>query len=113
MVTSGVTGLENTGVGGHVGLRGLHSVREFCDMAFGHLGLNYQDWVKVDPALLRPADVETLRGDCSKARQALGWKNRGSWKDLIVEMVETDLERAREEKDMGVSADLVSGALRS
>jgi GDPmannose 4,6-dehydratase len=90
-----------------------HSVREFCDLAFGHLGLNYQDWVKVDPALLRPADVETLRGDCTKARQVLGWQNRGSWKDLIVEMVETDLERAREEKSAGVSADLVSGALRS
>jgi GDPmannose 4,6-dehydratase len=69
-----------------------HSVREFCDVAFQHAGLNYRDWVKVDPALLRPADVELLVGDCSKARQILGWRNQLSWKDLIVEMVDADQE---------------------
>jgi len=40
-----------------------HSVREFCEVAFGHVGLDYKDWVKVDPALFRPADVESLIGD--------------------------------------------------
>jgi GDPmannose 4,6-dehydratase len=85
-----------------------HSVREFCEVAFDHVGLDYRDYIKVDPALLRPADVEILRGDCSKARESLGWESRGHWKDLVVEMVETDLERAQEEKG---SADLVPNAL--
>jgi GDPmannose 4,6-dehydratase len=72
-----------------------HSVREFCEIAFGHVGLDYQDWVKVDSELFRPADVETLVGDPSKARQALGWQSRVSWKALIAEMVEMDLEEVQ------------------
>jgi GDPmannose 4,6-dehydratase len=71
-----------------------HSVREFCQVAFGCVGLDYEEWIKVDPKLFRPADVEILTGDCSKARQNLGWTNRASWKDLVVEMVETDMELA-------------------
>lgn len=71
-----------------------HSVREFCEAVFAHVGLDYNDWVKVDPQLFRPADVETLRGDCSKARRILGWKNHVSWKELAVEMVEADMELA-------------------
>jgi len=69
-----------------------HSVREFCEVAFDHAGLNYRDWVKVDPELFRPADVEALVGDPSRARQMLGWQNRTSWKDLVTEMMEKDLE---------------------
>ena len=72
-----------------------HSVREFCSVAFGHVGLDYNEWISVDPKLLRPADVETLTGDCSKARQVLGWQNRVSWKDLVVEMVEADMENTQ------------------
>jgi GDPmannose 4,6-dehydratase len=72
-----------------------HSVREFCEVAFSHIGLDYRDWVKVDPALLRPADVETLVGDCAKARQALGWRHKVSWRDLVLEMVDSDLEQIR------------------
>jgi GDPmannose 4,6-dehydratase len=75
---------------------GNHSVREFCEVAFSHVGLNYLDWVKVDPELYRPADVESLIGDCCKARQSLGWRNKVSWKDLIQEMVEADLERTEQ-----------------
>jgi hypothetical protein len=71
-----------------------HSEREFCEVAFGHVGLDYRDWVKVGPELFRPADVETLTGDPTKARRALGWQNHVSWKDLIVEMVEADLQLA-------------------
>jgi GDPmannose 4,6-dehydratase len=71
-----------------------HSVREFCQVAFGHVGLDYNEWIKIDPKLFRPADVETLTGDCSKARQVLGWQNRVSWRDLAVEMVEADMEHA-------------------
>jgi GDPmannose 4,6-dehydratase len=67
-----------------------HSVREFCEVAFSHVGLDYRDWVKVDRELFRPADVATLMGDPSKARRDLGWRNQISWKDLIVEMVEAD-----------------------
>jgi len=73
-----------------------HSVREFCEVAFSHAGLNYLDWVKVDPELYRPADVESLIGNCSKARQILGWRSKVSWKDLSHEMVEADLERTEQ-----------------
>jgi GDPmannose 4,6-dehydratase len=72
-----------------------HSVREFCEIAFNHLGLDYRDWVKVDPALLRPADVQELVGDCSKARKALGWSHNVRWADLVTEMVESDLDQAK------------------
>jgi GDPmannose 4,6-dehydratase len=72
-----------------------HSVREFCQVAFGHVGLDYNEWVKIDPKLLRPADVDNLKGDCSKARRTLGWRNQIAWKDLVVEMVEADLESSR------------------
>ena len=86
-----------------------HSVREFCEVAFSHVGLDYQDWVTVDPELFRPADVETLIGDSSKARRRLGWFNKVSWKDLAVEMVEADQEREQQAQGTGKIADRVSG----
>jgi GDPmannose 4,6-dehydratase len=70
-------------------------VREFCEVAFAHLGLDYREWVKVDSELFRPADVAALVGDASKANRVLGWQHQVSWKDLIVEMVERDLEKAQ------------------
>ena len=82
-----------------------HSVREFCQVAFGHVGIDYNDWVKIDPKLFRPADVEALRGDCSKARQVLGWKNRTSWKALVLEMVDADMENAQRVLRSGTSAE--------
>src|SRR5258708_27353767 len=51
-----------------------HYIRTFCEKAFGRVGLNYQDYVKVDPAFFRPAEVELLIGDCSHAKKTLGWK---------------------------------------
>ena len=72
-----------------------HSVREFCEVAFAHLGLDYRECVKVDSQLFRPADVAALVGDASKANRMLGWQHRVSWKDLIAEMVERDLEKAQ------------------
>jgi GDPmannose 4,6-dehydratase len=69
-----------------------HSVREFCEAAFSHVGLDYRDWVNVDPVLLRPADVEILVADASNARQKLAWRNTVRWADLVVEMVDSDLE---------------------
>src|SRR5262249_23225217 len=85
-----------------------HSVREFCEVAFAQVGLDYRDWVKVDSGLLRPADVELLVGDSTKARRLLGWSNEVSWKDLIVEMVQVDVERTQEETSLGKITDLVS-----
>jgi len=72
-----------------------HSVREFAEVAFAHLGLDYRDHVIVDPRFLRPADVDTLLGDDSKARQKLGWTYRITFKDLVREMVDADLARLK------------------
>ena len=67
-----------------------HSVREFVELAFSHAGLDYRQYVKIDPALYRPAEVNLLKGDASKAAQALGWKHRVGFRDLVEEMVEAD-----------------------
>jgi GDPmannose 4,6-dehydratase len=74
-----------------------HSVRELCDEAFGRLGLDYRDFVKLDPRYLRPAEVDHLQGDASKARDLLGWTPKTSFKELIALMVDSDLELARRE----------------
>ncbi|MFQ5930176.1 MAG: GDP-mannose 4,6-dehydratase [Acidobacteriota bacterium] len=68
-----------------------HSVREFLEVAFGYLGLDYKDYVKVDPHLYRPAEVNVLLGDCSKAKEKLGWSYSCSFEDLVREMVDADL----------------------
>jgi GDPmannose 4,6-dehydratase len=72
-----------------------HTVREFAELAFAHLGLDYRDHVVVDPQFQRPADVETLLGDASKARKKLGWKYGVTFKELVREMVEADLARLK------------------
>ena len=69
-----------------------HSVQEFLQIAFKHVSLDYHDWVKIDPEFMRPLDVKGLVGDASKARQVLAWENRISFRDLVTEMVEADLE---------------------
>jgi GDPmannose 4,6-dehydratase len=71
------------------------SVREFCRLAFAHVGLNYEDHVVADPNMLRPAEVDMLLGDAGKARQALGWTPGTSLEELVADMVEADLERAK------------------
>ena len=68
-----------------------HSVREFCDLAFNHLGLNYQDHVVVDEQFFRPAEVDLLVGDYGKAKKVLAWEPSTSFKDLVTMMVEADL----------------------
>ena len=73
-----------------------HSVREFAEIAFRHVGLNYEDWVKADPALLRPAEVNHLVGDASKARRELGRAPKISFMDLVGIMVESDLRAVRD-----------------
>ncbi len=69
------------------------SIHEFCRMAFMHAGLNYQEFVVTDPTLLRPAEVEVLLGDATKARDVLGWKPSVTLEDMVGEMVEADLAR--------------------
>jgi GDPmannose 4,6-dehydratase len=68
-----------------------HSVREFADIAFSHLGLSYGDYLTIDPQLIRPAEVETLLGNATKAKNRLGWSHKVSFKELVTEMVEADL----------------------
>ena len=68
-----------------------HSVREFCELAFGRLNLNWEDHVVVDEAFLRPAEVDLLVGDSSKAAERLGWKPQTGFADLVEMMVNADL----------------------
>jgi GDPmannose 4,6-dehydratase len=72
-----------------------HSVREFCERAFAILELDYQDFVVSDEHFYRPAEVDELVGDASKARRVLGWEPRFSFQDLIEEMVQHDFEAAK------------------
>jgi GDPmannose 4,6-dehydratase len=83
-----------------------HSVRELCEKAFGHVGLDYQDFVDIDPRYYRPAEVDYLLGDPSKAVKALGWKPRTSFAELVRLMMEADLELARQEQRAGVGGAL-------
>ena len=68
-----------------------HSVREFCELAFGRLNLDWEDHVVVDEAFLRPAEVDLLVGDSSKAAERLGWKPQTDFADLVEMMVDADL----------------------
>ena len=68
-----------------------HSVRELCEIAFAEVDLDYREYVKVDERYYRPAEVDLLIGDASKARQAFGWKPTYSFRDLVKEMVASDL----------------------
>jgi GDPmannose 4,6-dehydratase len=68
-----------------------HTVREFCELAFGEAGLNYQDHVVQDDKFYRPAEVESLIGDSTKARHTLGWHPEYSFEDLVKDMMRTDL----------------------
>jgi GDPmannose 4,6-dehydratase len=74
-----------------------HSVREFLDEAFGRLDLDWKKYVETDPRYYRPAEVELLVGDASKARKALGWEPEVGFRQLIQIMVDHDLELARQE----------------
>jgi GDPmannose 4,6-dehydratase len=73
----------------------LHTVRDFCEIAFTHLGLNYQDYVKVDPKFFRPAEDVPLVGDSSKAQQKLNWRPEKTFHSMIEEMVEFELAEAK------------------
>jgi GDPmannose 4,6-dehydratase len=69
-----------------------HSVREFCELAFGRVGLDYEEYVVVDERFFRPAEVDLLVGDAAKAQAQLGWKPRTTFTQLVEMMVDNDLE---------------------
>lgn len=69
-----------------------HSVREFLEEAFAYVNLKWEDYVEIDPRYFRPAEVDLLLGDCSKARQKLGWQPQVIFKGLVALMVDADLE---------------------
>ncbi|HYD09031.1 MAG TPA: GDP-mannose 4,6-dehydratase [Acidimicrobiales bacterium] len=69
-----------------------HSVRRFCEIAFGHVGLTWEDHVKTDEKFFRPAEVDLLIGDPSKAEKSLGWTRKTSFEDLVTMMVDADIK---------------------
>lgn len=83
-----------------VGSGESHSVREFLDLAFGRVGLDWRDFVQVDPRYFRPAEVDALRADATKAKRELGWQPRVAFGDLVRRMVDYDVELAAREKSM-------------
>ncbi len=85
-----------------------HSVREFCELAFAEVGLDYRDYVIQDEKFYRPAEVEHLIGDSSKARAALGWEPEYTFQSLVKEMVQRDLELASKAGEMASSAGTIA-----
>jgi GDPmannose 4,6-dehydratase len=81
-----------------IGTGEMHSVREFLELAFAHAGLDWQAHVKSDPRYLRPAEVDELLADASKARTKLGWQPKVGFRELVKMMVDADLELAAREK---------------
>jgi len=71
-----------------------HTVREFCELAFGEVGLDYREYVRLDERLLRPAEVDMLVGDATKARRELDWEPQYTFRQLVSEMVQSDLASA-------------------
>ncbi len=76
------------------------SVREFAERAFSYAGLNHEDYIEIDPRYFRPAEVELLLGDPSKAKKKLGWVPRTSFQQLVEMMVDSDMELAAREKTL-------------
>ena len=75
-----------------------HSVKEFLDISFNHVGLKWEDYVKIDEKYIRPNEVNHLLGNPNKAKNLLNWKPKVSFEDLAVMMVESDLKLAEQEK---------------
>lgn len=69
-----------------------HSIKEFLQEAFGYLGMDYEEYVEIDPKFIRPSEVDLLLGDCSKAKKKLNWKHSVDFKGLVKLMVDADLK---------------------
>jgi GDPmannose 4,6-dehydratase len=76
-----------------------HSIREFLDLAFGHVNLDWQKYVEIDPRYFRPAEVELLIGDASKAKRQLGWEPKTKFADLVKLMVEADVKLLKDHRE--------------
>ena len=76
-----------------------HSVREFIEKAFGYLDLDWERYVEIDPRYFRPAEVDLLLGDATKAREKLGWEPKVSFENLVTLMVDHDLTLAKHEAE--------------
>jgi GDPmannose 4,6-dehydratase len=76
-----------------VGTGQKHTVRDLCAVAFSHVGLDWQKYVKTDPQFVRPAEVDVLLADASRARTELGWTPKVTFEQLVHMMVDADLER--------------------
>jgi GDPmannose 4,6-dehydratase len=87
-----------------VGTGEAHSVRDFVELAFASAGLDWREFVKVDPRYFRPAEVDFLRSDPSKARRALGWEPTVTFNQLVRIMVEADLQEVENRLKGGVEA---------
>ncbi len=79
----------------------MHSVKEFLEMAFARVGLDWEKYVECDRRYLRPTEVDQLLGDATKARRELGWEPKVKFPDLVAMMVDADLELARKERVLG------------
>ena len=75
-----------------IGTGKTHSVKKFVSIAFNHVGLNYKDFIKIDKKLFRPAEVDLLKADYSKAKKELKWKPEISFKELVINMVDSDIK---------------------
>jgi GDPmannose 4,6-dehydratase len=73
-----------------------HSIREFLDLAFAHAGLNWEKYVEIDPRYFRPAEVDLLIGDATKARRQLGWEPKTKFEDLVRLMVDADIQLVKD-----------------
>src|SRR5690606_16423832 len=76
-----------------IGTGVTHSVRELVEVAFGHVGLDWTKFVQTDPRFIRPAEVDLLMADPSRARRELGWEPKVSFRELVAMMVDADIER--------------------
>ncbi len=85
-----------------VGTGESHSVREFAELAFAYVGLDWRDYVRTDPRFMRPAEVDHLLADATKARSILGWRPTVSFRELVEMMVEADLRLEREKAARGL-----------
>lgn len=86
-----------------------HSVQEFVELAFSYAGLDWRKYVDVDPQLYRPAEVDLLLGDCSKAKSVLKWRTSYSFEELVREMVEADLDSESRRPHVGQAAAMGGG----
>ncbi len=83
-----------------IGTGRTHSVREFCELSFSHLGLKWEDYVKVDARFVRPAEVDELIADPTKARERLGWEPSTGFEELVTMMVDADMKRLTEKNNL-------------